>query len=81
MKKKTARNSTFHVQVLRCKLANVVPVGGRYEKKFLDEIHPIIMDKEVMVGVTLEEKRFPLPAIIHLVEDGTSLERKFCDLG
>ncbi len=67
------------IQVLRCKLDNIVPIGGKYEKEFLDEIHPVIVDKKVTFKITRRRDKFPLPIIVHLKNDNVNIARMFVE--
>ena len=57
------------IQVLRCKLENIVPKDGKYSKEFIDKIATEIVGKKVTVRVTRKNvNTFPLPVIVHLIE-------------
>ena len=57
------------IQVLRCKLENIVPKEGKYSKEFIDKMATEIVGKKVTVRVTRKNaKTFPLPVIVHLIE-------------
>ncbi len=72
------------IQVLRCKLDNVVPIGGSYPKTFLDDFHPKIVDRAVQVEVKRAKDAdcFPLPVFLHY-RDGErrNLARVWTELG
>lgn len=67
------------IQVLRCKLDNIVPIGKKYSKEFLDEIHPVIVDKKVNVKITRRRDQFPLPIIAHIRNDNVNIARMFVE--
>ena len=58
------------IQVLRCKLENIVPKGDKYPKNFIHKIQGEFIGKKVQIRFTRKNvKSFPLPVILHILDD------------
>ena len=63
------------IQVLRCKLENIVPKEGKYSPDFIEKISKEIVGKKVTVQITRKNvNTFPLPVIVHLIEGEIKLK-------
>ena len=70
------------LQVIRCKLDNIVPVDGRYSRDFLNAIHKEIVDQKVKVEVKRSGvEKFPLPVFVHMARGNDNLARTFIRRG
>ena len=63
------------IQVLRCKLENIIPKEGKYSPDFIEKISEEIVGKKVTVRITRKNvNTFPLPVIVHLIEGEIKLK-------
>jgi hypothetical protein len=52
------------IQCVRCRLDNIVPLGGKYQTAFLDDVHASFVECHVRVSVIKPVSKFPLPVVI-----------------
>ena len=52
------------IQSVRCRLDNIIPLGGKYPAEFLDAVNASFVECHVQVVVTKSVSKFPLPVVI-----------------
>ena len=76
---------TVPIQVVRCKLENIVPKADRYPINFIRNIQNKFIGKRVQIRFTRKHvETFPLPVIVHILDESTyqpqSLPLTLCSL-
>ena len=60
------------IQVVRCKLENIVPKGDKYPMTFIRKIQAEFIGQRAQIRITRKHvEHFPLPVILHILDQGT----------